>query len=53
MTGIYELTLTSSHGRERKMLAYLPTEETRRNFLTAAEKRGVSASLRSQVKNEE
>jgi len=53
MTGVYEIILQSQNGQQRKMLAYLPTEETRRNFLTAAEKRGVSASLRSQVKNEE
>ena len=45
LTGVYALTLTAPDGRERKTLAYLPTEETRRNFLTAAEKRGVKCAM--------
>lgn len=46
MTGIYELILKAPDGSERKMLAFLPTEETRRNFFTAAEKKGLKAELR-------
>lgn len=46
MTGIYELTLTAPDGSERKMLAFLPTEETRQNLCLQARKRGLEAELR-------
>ena len=49
MTGIYAITLTAPDGRERKTLAFLPTEETRRNFLAAAEKRGVKVAFNGNV----
>ena len=42
---IYELILKAPDGRERKTLAFLPTEETRRNFLTAAAKRKLKVSI--------
>ena len=38
---IYGLTLRASDGRERKVLAFLPTEETRKNFYEQCRKRGL------------
>ena len=45
LTGVYAITLTAPDGRKRKTLAFLPTEQTRRNFLTAAAKRGLKVSI--------
>ena len=45
LTGIYAITLTAPDGRKRNTLAYLPTETTRRNFLTAAMKHGLTVAL--------
>lgn len=42
MTGIYELTLRAPDGRERRMLAWFPTEECRRDFYEKAAKRGLT-----------
>lgn len=41
MTGIYELTLRAPDGRECKVLAFLPTEDTRKNFCEQCRKRGL------------
>jgi len=45
LTGVYAITLTAPDGRERKTLAFLPTEETKNNYLAAATKRGLSVAL--------
>ena len=42
--GIYELTLRAPDGRERKVLAFLPTEETRKNFCEQCRKRGLEVT---------
>lgn len=41
MTGIYELTLRAPDGRERRMLAWFPTEEVRQDYYEKARKRGL------------
>lgn len=41
MTGIYELTLRAKDGRERRTLAWLPTEAVRQDFYKKAHKRGL------------
>lgn len=41
MTGIYELTLRAPDGRERRTLAWFPTEEVRQDFYDKARKRGL------------
>ena len=51
MNGIYELTLRSPDGRERKTLAFLPTEETKRSLYEQARRRGLEVELR-EMKNE-
>lgn len=48
MTGIYELTLRASDGRERRTLAWLPTEAIRQDFYEKARSSGLEI-----VKNEE
>lgn len=48
MTGIYELTLRASDGRERRTLAWLPTEAIRQDFYEKARRNGIEI-----VKNEE
>ena len=52
MKNIYELTLRSTDGRERKTLAFLPTEETKRSLYEQARRRGLEVELR-EMKNEE
>lgn len=42
MTGIYELTLRASDGRERRTLAWLPTEAIRQDFYEKARRNGIS-----------
>lgn len=41
MTGIYELTLRAPDGRERRMLAWFPTDEVQQDFYEKARKRGL------------
>ena len=41
MTGIYELTLRTKDGRERRTLAWLPTEAVRQDYYEKARKRGL------------
>jgi hypothetical protein len=41
MNGIYELTLRDPDGRERRTLAWFPTEEVRQDFYEKARKRGL------------
>ena len=54
VSGIYELTLRSSDGREKHILAWLPTEETRREFYAKAERNGIEiiANHVGEVKSE-
>ncbi len=42
MNGIYELTLRAPDGRERQVLAWLPTEAVRQDFYEKARKRGLT-----------
>lgn len=48
MTGIYELTLRASDGRERRTLAWLPTEAIRQDFYEKARRNGISIVINSQ-----
>ena len=41
MNGIYELTLRAQDGRERRTLAWFPTEEVRQDYYEKARKRGL------------
>lgn len=41
MQGIYELTLKAPDGREKRMLAWLPTEQVRQNFYEKARRNGI------------
>jgi hypothetical protein len=38
---VYELTLRAKDGRERRTLAWLPTEAVRQDFYEKARKRGL------------
>lgn len=40
-TGIYELTLRASDGRERKTLVWFPNEQVRQDFYCRAASRGL------------
>lgn len=42
MTGVYDLTLRASDGRERRMLAWLPTEAIMQDFCEKARRNGIS-----------
>ena len=41
MNGIYELTLRAKDGRERRTLAWLPTEAVKQDYYEKARKRGL------------
>ena len=41
MNGIYELTLLAPDGRERRTLAWFPTDEVQQDFYEKARKRGL------------
>jgi len=41
MMGVYDLTLRASDGRERRMLAWLPTEAVRQDFYEKARRNGL------------
>ena len=45
MNGIYGVTLRAKDGRERRELAWLPTDETRRDFMSKAVKRGLEVEM--------
>lgn len=42
MTGVYDLNLRASDGRERRMLAWFPTEAIRQDFYEKARRSGIS-----------
>ncbi len=42
LTGVYALTLTAPDGRERKALAYLPTEAVRQQYYERAKRNGLT-----------
>lgn len=44
MDGIYELTLRAQDGRERRILAWLPTDACLRDFYDKARKRGLTVT---------
>lgn len=41
MTGVYDLILRASDGRERRTLAWLPTEAIRQDFYEKARRNGL------------
>ena len=41
MNGIYHLTLRAGNGRERRILAWFPTDAVRQDFYDKARKRGL------------
>lgn len=41
LTGVYALTLRALDGRERRMLAWLPTEAIRQEFHEKARRNGI------------
>lgn len=45
MTGVYELVLRAPDGRERRTLAWFPTEAVREDFLKKARKRGLEVII--------
>lgn len=45
LTGVYTITLTAPDGRERKALAYLPTEAVRQQYYERAKRNGLSIAL--------
>lgn len=46
MNGIYELTLRAPDGRERRTLAWFPTDEVRQDYYEKARKRGLEITER-------
>ena len=42
MNGIYELTMRATDGRERRTLAWFPTEEVRQDLHEKAERKGLT-----------
>ena len=53
MTGIYELTLRAPDGRERRTLAWFPTDEVRQDYYEKARKRGLTVieNLKLKIEN--
>ena len=49
MTGIYELVLRASDGRERRVIAWFPTDAVRQDFYEKANRHGISVT---EVKSE-
>ena len=49
MMGVYDLTLRASDGRERRMLAWLPTEAVRQDFYEKARRNGIEIINNSQL----
>ena len=50
MMGIYDLTLRASDGRERRMLAWLPTEAIMQDFYEKARRSGIEIVKRKKLK---
>lgn len=48
LTGVYALTLRAPDGRERRMLAWLPTEPVRQEFYEKARRSGIEIIDNSQ-----
>ena len=49
VNGVYDLTLQASDGRERQMLAWLPTEPVRQEFYEKARRNGLEIIDNSQL----
>lgn len=49
MNGIYELTLRAPDGRERRTLAWFPTEAVRQDYYEKAAKRGLQVTNKTQI----
>lgn len=49
VNGIYDLTLLVSDGRERRIIAWFPTDAVRKDFYEKANRHGISVT---EVKNE-
>lgn len=49
MTGIYDLTLRASDGREQRMLAWLPTEAVRQDFYEKARRNGLEVIINNEL----
>lgn len=49
MTGVYDLTLRASDGRERRMLAWLPTEAVRQDFYEKARRNGLKVIINNEL----
>ena len=45
MTGVHELTLRAKDGRERRTLAWFPTEEVRQDFYDKARRNGLTVII--------
>lgn len=52
MTGIYDLTLRASDGREQRTLAWFPTEAVRQDFYEKARRNGISIVKSEKLKIE-
>ena len=48
MKNVYGLTLRTKDGRERRTLAWLPTEAVREDFLKKASKRGLEVIINNE-----
>lgn len=49
MTGVYDLTLRASDGREQRTLAWFPTEAVRQDFYEKARRNGLEIVSNSQL----
>ena len=52
LTGVYALTLRALNGRERRMLAWLPTEPVRQDFYEKARRNGLEIVKKLKIKRE-
>lgn len=52
MDGIYELTLRAQDGRERRILAWLPTEACLQDFYDKARRRGLTVTENTSTNQE-
>ena len=49
VNGVYELTLRASDGRERRIIAWFPTEAVRQDFYEKARRNGIEIVINSQL----
>lgn len=49
MKGVYDLTLRAPDGRERRMLAWLPTEAVRQDFYEKARRNGLEVIINNEL----